>query len=324
LQQGWEDIVKILLRSEATSLQLAYKCVENLSLSLLTFNLSKTLNPTIMNFFERLSNGWKISMNSFSILKKNKQLLIFPILSGISLVLLMGIFVLGMLAIAGWDVDYIKTDNQLLNYAIMFGFYFVNYFIVVFFNMALIHCSKLYFEGEEVTVSKGIQFSVSRIGVILSWAFFAATVGTILKIIQENTGIVGKIITGLLGIVWGVTTFFVVPVIAYENLSPVAAFKRSTQMMKAKWGESLGATFSLGLVQMVVFIVAAIPIVLIAVYINLIAGVVLGLMAGFLIFAVFSAAETLFISSVYHNITGNIDDHFDQQLVDSLFVVKKN
>lgn len=276
-----------------------------------------------MNFFDRLSSGWTISMNSFSILKKNKQLIIFPILSGASLLLMMGIFILGILAAAGWDVEYINTDNQVLNYAILFGFYFINYFIVVFFNMALIHCSKLYFAGEEVSVSAGIKFSMSRISVIVSWALFAATVGTILKVIQENTGTIGKIITGLLGIVWGVTTFFVVPVIAYEDLGPIAAFKRSAQLMKEKWGESLGATFSLGLVQFIVVLLAAIPIVLIAVYINFIAGIFLGIMTGFIIFAVFSAAETIFISSVYNNVTGNLDDHFNQQIIDGLFVHKK-
>ncbi|MBK6635316.1 MAG: hypothetical protein IPG38_14330 [Chitinophagaceae bacterium] len=147
-------------------------------------------------------------MNSFAILKKNRQLIIFPILSGISLLLMMGIFILGIFAVAGWDVDYINTDNDVVNYAIMFLFYFVNYFVVVFFNMALIHCSKLYFNGEEVSVSIGLKFSASRIGVILSWALFAATVGTILKIIQENSGWLGKIITGLVGIVWGYHHFF--------------------------------------------------------------------------------------------------------------------
>ncbi len=275
-----------------------------------------------MNFFDRLSNGWTITMNSFSILKKNKQLIIFPVLSGISLLLMMGIFILGIMAAAGWDVDYINTDNDVLNYAIMFLFYFVNYFVVVFFNMALIHCSKLYFDGEEVSVSIGLKFSASRIGVILSWALFAATVGTILKIIQENSGWLGKIITGLIGIVWGITTFFVVPVIAYEKLGPIAAFKRSTQLMKEKWGESLAATFSLGLIQTLAFLLAMIPIFLIAVYVNIILGIFIGVMVGFLIFAVFSAAQTIFISSVYHNITGKIDDHFDQKLIDSLFAKK--
>jgi hypothetical protein len=275
-----------------------------------------------MNFFDRLSTGWRITQNSFSVLKKNKQLIIFPILSSISLILVIGIFVLGVFASAGWDADLIQTENQLLNYLILFGFYFVNYFIVVFFNMALIHCSKLYFNGEEATVSAGLKFSMSRIGAIVSWALFAAAVGTILKVIQENSGIVGKIITGLIGIVWGVTTFFVVPVIAYENHGPISAFKRSAQLMKEKWGESLASTFSLGLIQTVVLLVLAIPVFLIAVYVNLYVGVFLGIVAGFLSFAIFSAAETLFISSVYHNITGKLDDHFDQQLVDSLFAKK--
>lgn len=275
-----------------------------------------------MNFFDRLSTGWRITQNSFSVLKKNKQLIIFPILSSISLILVIGIFVLGVFASAGWDAELIQTENQLLNYLILFGFYFVNYFIVVFFNMALIHCSKLYFNGEEATVSAGLKFSMSRIGAIVSWALFAATVGTILKVIQENSGIVGKIITGLIGIVWGVTTFFVVPVIAYENHGPISAFKRSAQLMKEKWGESLASTFSLGLIQTVVLLVLAIPVFLIAVYVNLYVGVFLGIVAGFLSFAIFSAAETLFISSVYHNITGKLDDHLDQQLVDSLFAKK--
>lgn len=276
-----------------------------------------------MNFSDRLSNGWTITKNSFSVLQKNKQLLIFPILSSVSLILVIGIFVAGIFAAAGWEAEFINTDNQVLNYAILFGFYVVNYFVVVFFNMALIHCSKLYFEGEEVSVSIGLKFSASRIGVIFSWALFAATVGTILKIIQENTGIVGKVITGLLGIVWGVTTFFVVPVIAYENLGPVNAFKRSTQLMKEKWGESLASTFSMGLIQVIVFLLLAIPVFFIAVYVNFALGIFLGIVAGFLVFAVFSAAETIFISSVYHNITGKLDDHFDQQLVDSLFTAKK-
>ena len=276
-----------------------------------------------MNFFDRFSNGWKIAMNSFTILKKNKQLLIFPILSGISMLLMMAVFVAGIFAASGWDAELINTNNKFANVAVTFGFYFINYFVVVFFNMALIHCSKLFFDGEEVTVAAGIKFSWSRIGVILSWSLFAATVGTILKSIQESTGIIGKIITGLIGIVWTVTTFFVVPVIAYENLGPIDAFKRSALLMKEKWGESLGASFSLGLVQFFVLLLAAIPIILISIYIHIIAGIVLGVMSVIIIFAVFSAAQTLFVSSVYHNITGNINEHFDQQIIDNLFVAKK-
>ena len=204
----------------------------------------------------------------------------------------------------------------------MFLFYLVNYFVVVFFNMALIHCTRLYFRGEEVSVNAGLRFSLSRIGSIFSWAVFAATVGTILRIIQEESGFIGKIITGIIGIVWSIATFFVVPIIAYENLGPIAAFKRSSQLMKQKWGESLGATFSFGLIQFIAMIILMIPCFIIGSLVGPFLGVALALMGAFIISAVFSAAQTIFVSAVYHNITDEPVKHFNQQMIDGLFQKK--
>lgn len=274
-----------------------------------------------MSFFERLSNGWKIAMSSFKVLRENKQLIVFPILSGISLIILTGMFTLGVWAAVGWNMDNLNTDG-IMQYVLAFCIYLINYFVIVFFNMALIHCTRLYFQGEEVTVEKGLKFSMSRIGIIFSWAVFAATVGTILKAIQENAGIVGKIITGLIGIVWNIAVFFVVPVIAYEGLGPIAAFKRSSQLMKQKWGESLAGTFSLGLVNFLGIIIVAVPLFFIGSAFHLLAGVVLALLGAFVVMAIVSATETIFLSAVYHNINGDPVKHVNQQMVDGLFVQK--
>jgi len=73
---------------------------------------------------------------------------------------------------------------------------------------------------------------------------FAGTVSAIVKIVQDNPGSLGRIIKGLIGVAWSIATFFVIPVIAYGNLGPIGAFKRSVQLMKEKWGESLAAGFS--------------------------------------------------------------------------------
>jgi len=261
-------------------------------------------------------------MNSFKILKANKQLIIFPVLSGISLLLLIGSFFTAIYAASGWNFDNLNGTSPVINYLVMFLFYVVNYFIVVFFNMALIHCTHLYFKGEEVTVQKGLQFSMSRLGVIFSWAIFAATVGTILRAIQENSGALGKIITGIIGIVWSVTTFFVVPVIAYEKLGPIDAFKRSSQLMKQKWGESLGATFSFSIIQLLAMFLLAIPLFAIGALIHPLAGVALAIPGAFIILAVMSAAQTIFVSAVYHDVTGDPTEHFNQQMIDNLFQKK--
>jgi hypothetical protein len=275
-----------------------------------------------MSFFDRLSNGWTLAMNSLKVLKENKQLIIFPVLSGISLVLIMGSFVLVFLGVNGWSDENIEDPGTIGNYLYLFLFYLVNYFIVVFFNMGLIHCTRLYFRGEEVSINAGLRFSLSRIGTIFSWAVFAATVGTILRIIQEESGLIGKIITGIIGIVWNIATFFVVPVIAYEGLGPIAAFKRSSQLMKQKWGESLGATFSFGLIQFLAMIVLIIPLFFIGNMIHPIGGIALAIMGVFIIATIFSAAQTIFVSAVYHNINDEPVKHFNQQMIDGLFQKK--
>jgi hypothetical protein len=276
-----------------------------------------------MGFFNRLSTGWTIAMNSFKVLRANKQLVLFPVLSGISLVVVMASFVTIILAFAGFNTDNIATENEVVNYLWVFAFYLVNYFVITFFNMALIHCTHLYFNGEEVTLAKGIAFSMSRLRVILSWALFAATIGTLLKILQENLGYIGKIITGLIGIVWSIATFFVIPVIAYENLGPIDAFKRSAQLMKQKWGESLGSQVGFGVINLLAFLLVAIPLFIIGSFIHILVGVGLALLGAFLIMAIMSAAQTIFISAVYHNVTGNPTDHFNQKLIDNLFESKK-
>jgi hypothetical protein len=276
-----------------------------------------------MNFFERLENGWKLTMSSFKILRAHKQLIIFPVLSGISLVLIIGTFVIASMANNGWELKAIRElKGSVEYYSVIFLFYLVNYFVVVFFNMALIHCTRLYFKGEEVSVRAGLQFSMSRIGAIFSWAVFAATVGLILRSIQENSGIIGKIIMGIIGIVWSVATFFVVPVIAYENLGPVGAFKRSAQIMKQKWGESIVAGFSFGLIQFLAFLVVGIPLFLLGSSVNPFLGISLAIAGSFIMMSIISAAQTIFISAVYHNINGDVTKYFDQQLVDGLFVQK--
>ena len=272
-----------------------------------------------MSFFTRLSNGWNITMNSFKILKENKQLILFPILSGLSMILILGSFGTAFFASAGWNADNINNDDPLVNYALIFLFYFVNYFVVVFFNTALIHCTRLYFKGEEVSVAEGLRFAMSRLGAILSWALFAATVGTLLKAIQENVGLLGKIITGLIGVIWSIATFFVVPVIAYEDAGPLQAFKRSTQLMKEKWGESLASTFSLGLIQFFAMIIVAIPLFIIGSLIHVLAGIVLAVLGVLLVAAIMSATQTIFVSAVYHNVTGDPVKHYDQQMIDNMF-----
>ncbi|RYY54258.1 MAG: hypothetical protein EOO09_15030 [Chitinophagaceae bacterium] len=275
-----------------------------------------------MGFIERFSAGWKIAMSSFRVLKEKKELVIFPMISSISILLVFGSFFSALFFSGFFESTESEDFNSWLNYLVMFVFYVLNYFIIVFFNMALVHCTRLYFRGEEVSVAAGIRFSMSRIGAIFSWALFAGTVGLLLRVVQENLGTLGKILIGLIGAVWSIMTFFVVPIIAYENVGPLDAVKRSSQMMKEKWGESLGANFSFGIIQFLAILATGVLFFMVGYFISPIAGIVLGVLAGFVVFSVVSAAQVVFISAVYHNVNGDLVKHFDQQMVDNLFARK--
>ncbi len=276
-----------------------------------------------MNFFTRLSAGWNLALKSFAVIRQHKQLVLLPILSSITLLVVMASFAIGVFGTTGFDIDTLNENSRVVYYVLLFCYYVASYFIIVFFNMALIHCARLHFENKPLRASDGLRFSLGKIGVIFSWALFAGTVGLILKLIQDNAGKIGQIIVGLIGVVWSIATFFVVPVIAYENLGPIAAFKRSSSIMKQKWGESLGATFSFGIIQFIALFLAGAILFILGSLVSPLLGIILAVLGCFLIFAIISAAETIFISAVYHYTQGGAPmEGLDNETLDGLFMHK--
>lgn len=277
-----------------------------------------------MGFFDRLGNGWKMGMASLKIIKKNKQLVLFPIISSIALLLVIASFLGILFAQVGLNFDEIISRGSTADYILTFVYYLICYFVIIFFNVGLVHCTRIYLKGGEPTVGAGIKFASSRLTVILGWAMLSATVGLVLKAIQENSGALGNIISGIIGVVWSIMTFFVVPVLAYEEVGPLEAFKRSSKIMKDKWGESIGASFSFGILSFIGFLIIALPIGFLFSLINPVLGIIMGALAAFIIHSIVTAAEMVFVASVYHNVVEDqpLED-FDSELLDDLFVKKK-
>ncbi len=172
-----------------------------------------------MNFFDRLKNGWTIAMLSFKTINENRTLLLFPVVSSVSLIIVLLTFFGGGFLLIGDSIDSLLQDDMMGNimaYALIFTYYLINYFIIVFFNSALIHCSVKIFNEEPTDLSDGINYATSKIDKIFSWAVLSATVGTVLQAIR-NTGRIGEFVAGLMGGAWSILTFFVVPIVIYEN-----------------------------------------------------------------------------------------------------------
>jgi hypothetical protein len=213
-----------------------------------------------------------------------------------------------------------SESSNITGYAGVFLFYLVNYFIVIFFNTALMHCAVKTFYDEETTLADGISFSMSRIVKILGWTIVSATIGIILEVIA-NTGKIGQIVTAFMGIAWSLLTFFVVPILVFQDKGVIESIKDSGRMMKDKWGESLTMNMSFGLFQILGVILAAGLGFLIA-KINLVLGIAVAVVAAVLVLTVFAAAKTIFIAAVYNQVNGRPTGTFDATVLDSAFIRK--
>lgn len=278
--------------------------------------------------FHRLTTGWHLAVQSFHVLRLDKELLLFPILSGFSCMLVLASFAVPLWytdALQGLQQDGNITENPLA-LLVTFAFYATNYFVILFFNSALVACALIRFRGGDPTLSDGLSAASRRLPQIASWALVSATVGMILKLIESRSQRVGQFVAAILGMAWTVTTYFVVPILVVEQAGPVDAFQRSVALMKRTWGESLSAGFSAGLINFLL----SLPGVLL-----LVAGVfVLGsgsTVAGAAIVAVgvcllllasliASAVSSILLAALYmYASEGEIPEYYDQDLIRHAF-----
>ncbi|MEM6878891.1 MAG: DUF6159 family protein [Bacteroidota bacterium] len=279
-----------------------------------------------MKFFDRLSLGWTLGIRSLGLIKDHPKLLLFPVLSGFSMLLILLSFGGAFLGLTGFDFEVMEAvfnrmeeAGDLVFWGITFVFYLVTYFIVVFFNAALVYNARVIFQDGQPSIRKGLAFSVSRIPQILAWAGLAATIGMLLQAIEER---LGGFVSGILGFAWSLATYFVVPALVAEDISPIEALKRSSRTMKNHWGESIGVGFSLG-IFVLIGIVAAITLgFLFGMAFHPVAGVMVGFLTVILTFIVNSAARQVFLTAVYEHTEGNTPKEFDGDVLDGAFIVK--
>jgi len=196
---------------------------------------------------ETISRSWALAKESFEVLRRVPSLILFPILSSIATIIIsISFFVPVYVMTGGKDLEKVRPE---VGYPLMFGFYFLTYFVVIFFNSAMVACAYEGLQGRSSTFAYGMSVARSRLGAILGWTGIAATVGVILRTIAERTGLIGNIVVGLVGFVWNVGTYFVVPVLVIEKGSPIACIKKSTGMLKQTWGERVVAAVGMGSVM---------------------------------------------------------------------------
>jgi hypothetical protein len=199
----------------------------------------------------QIKRSWELAKASLEVLKHDKELMIFPIISAVVMIFVSLTFLVPTLVAN--VLDSILTDGMsLFGYVVLFLFYLVQYIVVYFNSTALVGAAMIRLRGGDPTVKDGINIALSRLMPIIGWSLVSATVGLLLNMVSNNSKKKGKgigsFIASLLGAAWNVITFLVVPVIAIEGLGPIKAIERSWNLLKKSWGEQIAGTVSIGLV----------------------------------------------------------------------------
>ncbi len=228
-----------------------------------------------MSKFQR---SWLLMKSSLSVIGRNKQLLVFPIVVFICTIGIVTFFLAPPL-LRPTGHSYTSAEHwQAIGHSLFtespngasrahIGFtpgamvylaflYFLSMFIATFCNVAFYHEILAALTGQPVSIARGLKFAGTRLWSIVMWTLFAGVVGLIIKAIEQRMAIVGQIIARIIGLAWSIAAVFAIPVIVRKetNANPVVVLRDSAGILKRTWGEALigyaGLTFASSLITL--------------------------------------------------------------------------
>ncbi len=278
----------------------------------------------------RMGRSWQLVKASFAVLRSDKELLVFPILSGVGMLFAVAAFGVPMFLAGFFDrlaTGQADVDGP-VSILVLFLFYVVTYTITFFANAAVVGAALMRLEGRDPTVADGMRIAREHLWAILGYAVIAATVGMVLRLLSKRGKALAQLVAAALGgLAWSLATFLVVPVLVVEGVGPVEAIKRSTALLKRTWGEQIVGRFGIGIVFGPLFAVVIVVGVLVLVGVAstgsvpaialVIAAVILVLLA---LGLVSSTVSGIYTAAVYrYATTGDASGFFPPDLIKGAF-----
>jgi hypothetical protein len=273
--------------------------------------------------FQRFERSWELTKQCWSLLSRNKVLILFPILSGMASLMIVISFMLPLFMGGAAQLQHHRHATTPQDYLMMFALYFCLYFVQTFFSCALMASANMAFAGGDASLGVGLSLAWSRFGRILVWSVVAATVGMILRTIQERVGLLGRILVALMGAAWTVLTYFMGPIIVFEDLGVSDGIARSTAMIKKTWGEGMSKGIAFSALS-VVAIIALVVGFLVMVSVSPLIAVLYFLVGVVTLATVTSAMDGIFKVALYRYACWNmVPEGFSPVLVEAAFKPKK-
>ncbi len=214
------------------------------------------------------SDSWRLTKTAFRLIAEDRALLVFPAVAGGA--------ILGILAllVAGWF--WIEQPHSALTailalhgggeYFVGIGFFLIAYFAMTFIGVyataGLIGAATLKLNGQQPTARDGWKVARARWGKLLVWSLISATIGLLIQAIARRLGGIAGLLVGVAGgATWSVATYFMVPVLLYEEQGSWRGIVRSSRLFVSTFGRTIFSNLALGLIIAAGIIVAVLVVV---------------------------------------------------------------
>lgn len=144
-------------------------------------------------------------------------------------------------------------------YALVFLFFAAETAVLSFANAGLVHCTNQVIEGESPSVRAGLRAALGVLPQVLTYAVVTGAAGVVVAWLERRTDFVDGLVAAVLGLSYGMFTFFVVPAAVLDGASALSMFLESGRTVRAHLGGL--ATVYLG-VTLLVVTVFSIPLFL--------------------------------------------------------------
>jgi hypothetical protein len=266
----------------------------------------------------RIGRSFQLVGLSYRILMQDKELMVLPLVAGVIIAAFVGVVMFG----AGLDSARIERFGA-DTYVPLFGMYVAAYAIGIFFQAAVVAGAVERMRGGDPTIGSALAAAGRRAVPILLWAVLAATVGVAIQAIHERLGFIGRIITSIVGAAWSLATFFVVPVLVFEDKTVRHSVSRSVSMFRETWGETVVGGTTLGAAAVCAWLTLVAATGLLAWMVGTIA-LAFFAVGAILLMIFFTAMQGVYVASLYRYATaGRGPAGFDEALLRHAFVPKR-
>jgi hypothetical protein len=200
-----------------------------------------TTSQGIEDHMGRMARGWKLTKLSWRIIREQPAALAMPLVAAAAEGAIAAGYVFGVTG------THVFRDNNAVHYIELYPLLVVLTLVATFANAVIVAIADARLRQQPISVRQALSDTVGRLPLLLGWALLSATVGLVLRILEERLPIAGRIAAAVAGVAWSLATVLVVPVLVLEGVGPVTAVRRSGQLFRERWGEQLSGQAMIGL-----------------------------------------------------------------------------